>query len=401
MKRCQYTTVSTPARRVVVALRMAGIAGQDKLNGIFEYLATGHRWSLHILRTRHECTAEAFRAELAKGVDGFIIGIPGVEDALRELAKTDCPAVLMDIDDSLLAAREKGTLSIYNDATAIGNEAAATFLSQGICKSYGYVGYQTNEAWSVDRGRVFRDALTNAGFAVHMFDYDHFQDRVGDRATLQNWLKTLPHPCGIFASCDDCAFEVADACREVGLRIPAEIALLGVNNDPLLCENTDPKLSSIQPNFMREGFLAAEKLERLMAGRTNEARTIQVGVRAVVHRESTFPLSQAGRLVQKALAFIDRNAKRKINVPDVASHLKVSTSLLTLRFRELQHESVYAAILRVRLDEVKRRLRTSRDPIDKISIECGWGNVNTLKNTFLRHEGISMRAWRKREAFCN
>ena len=98
--------------------------------------------------------------------------------------------------------------------------------------------------------------------------------------------------------------------------------------------------------------------------------------------------------MQKALAFIDRNALRKIGVPDVAAHLKVSPSLLSLRFRELQHESVYAAITRVRLDEVKRRLRATHAPIEKISADCGWDNVNVLKNLFKRHEGVSMRAWR-------
>ena len=73
-------------RHIVVALRMAGIAGQDKLNGIFEYLSEGHRWSMSIYRTRHEFTSDTVRAEIAKGADGFILGIPGTEDALAEVA---------------------------------------------------------------------------------------------------------------------------------------------------------------------------------------------------------------------------------------------------------------------------------------------------------------------------
>lgn len=88
---------AAPARRVVVALRMAGIAGQDKLNGIFSYLNEGHRWSLAIHRTQHEFTAEAVRAEIARGVDGFLVGLPGTDDALAEIAKTDRPAVLLNV----------------------------------------------------------------------------------------------------------------------------------------------------------------------------------------------------------------------------------------------------------------------------------------------------------------
>lgn len=394
MPRHQSQTVPVPpARRVVVALRMTGFAGVEKLKGIFEFLATGHRWDLHLLRTRQECTAEYFRAELAKGIDGVIISIPDVDDALRELAHTDLPIVLMDLGDTSLVSRSRKVLSVCDDTLAIGKEAAAVFLSQGTCKNYGFVGHPANESWSAKRGRAFCDAIAKAGFTVHIFNPQH----INGHAALQEWLLSLSLPCGIFTACDDLAFEVVNTCHEVGLRIPSEIAVLGVDNNPLFCENTDPKLSSIQLDFRHEGFLAAEKLERLMSGQTEETRTTLIGFNTVVHRESTFPISQAGRLVQKALAFINHNALRKIGVPDVAAHLKVSTSLLKLRFRELQHESVYSAIARIRLDEVKRRLDNSCDSIEKISADCGWSNLNTLKNFFKRHEGISMRTWRERQ----
>ena len=94
-----------PARRVVVALRMAGIAGQDKLNGIFSYLNEGHRWSLAIYRTQHEFTAETVRAEIARGAGGFLVGLPGTDDALAAIAKTDLPTVLLNVPSPALMRR--------------------------------------------------------------------------------------------------------------------------------------------------------------------------------------------------------------------------------------------------------------------------------------------------------
>ena len=376
-------------RHIVVALRMAGIAGQDKLNGIFEYLSEGHRWSLSIYRSRHEFTAEAVRHEIAKGVDGFILGIPGTDDAIAEVAKTGLPAVVLNVPPGALARRRAGYVLIKSDSDAVGKTAAHELLSQGVYKSYGYAGHHTDEDWSVERGKSFRRALQDAGFIGRMFDATHYPDKTEDRATLVEWLMSLPKPCGILASCDDRAYEIIDVCRETGLRIPQAIGILGVNNDPILCENSDPKISSIQPDFRREGYLAARAIDM-----PPRQRTILVGVRQVVHRESTYPMSNSGKLVQKALAYIEKNATRKITALDVAVHTRVSRSLLDLRFHELQGESVHATIANRRLNEVKKRLASTHDSIEKVSADCGWDNVNSLKNLFRKATGKSMREWR-------
>ena len=386
-----------PARRVVVALRMAGIAGQDKLNGIFSYLNEGHRWSLAIYRTQHEFSAEAVRAEIARGADGFIVGLPGTDGALDEIAKTDLPAVLLSVPGKALMCRRGGVAMVKSNAREVGMMAADALLSQGIYRCYGYVGYRTDDDWSRERGRAFRDTLDAAGFVTRMYDLVHFRDKVESREHLAKWLMSLPKPCGILAACDDRAYDVIDVCVENGIKIPADVGLLGVNNDPLLCENISPTLSSVQPDFKEEGRLGAEILERLMARRRSmkgEAEQHLVGVKAIVHRETTFPLSNAGKLVQKAMAFIAKNASRKIGVPDVIRHLKVSRSLAGLRFRELQHQTIYDAIVAARLEEVRRRLVSTHDTIEQISTACGWQNANALKNLFKRRFGMSMRDYR-------
>ena len=380
-------------KRVVVALRMAGIAGQDKLNGIFEYLSEGRRWTLAIYRTLQEFTPEVARSEVARGADGFILGIPGADAAMAAVAAAGLPAIVMNVDPSPLLGSRGGYVLVKGDAEAVGREAAQTLLRQGVYRSYGYVGYRTDDDWSRDRGRAFRDALECAGFVGRMFDAVHYADRIEDRAALLDWLHSLPKPCGIFAACDDRAFEILEVCNEAGIRVPQEIGLLGVNNDPILCENAEPRLSSIQPDFTREGYLAAQILDRGVGSRSGE--TVSVGIRQIVHRESTYPLSHSGRLVQKALAWIDRNAARRISVADVARRLGVSRSLLDLRFRELQHETVHDAIVRRRLALLKSRLLTSHASIAEVSADCGWGSLNAVKNLFRRRFGTTMRDFRR------
>ena len=388
---------SAAPRRVVAALRMAGIAGQDKLNGIFEYLSEGRRWQLIIYRTRHEFTADTVRNEIQHGADGFIVGIPGADDALDALATLDVPTVVMNVSGGGIEKRKNNIAFVKSDSAAVGREAAHTLLKQGVYKSYGYAGYRTNDDWSRDRGIAFRDALDDAGFVGRMFDIEHYSDKVEDTATMVEWLRSLPKPCGILAACDDRAFEVLDVCRKIGMKVPAEVGILGVNNDPILCENAEPKLSSIQPDFIGEGRAAAELLDRMMSGGSipPKMRLRLVGIRTVVHRESTVAQSEAGKFVQKVLAYIGHEAVKGIGVGDVARRFKVSRSLLELRFRELQGESVYEAMLRIRLEEVKRLLKCTDIPIAEITRECGWENPTPPKALFKRRFGMSMRDWRK------
>ena len=399
-KKRKTPVLGAPPRRVVVALRMAGIAGQDKLNGIFDYLSAGRRWQLIIYRTKHEFTPEVVEHELMRGTDGFIVGIPGTEDALSLLAKSDVPTVVMNVSGGGIEKREDGIAFVKSDSTAVGREAANALLKQGVYKSYGYAGYRTNDDWSRERGTAFRDALEEAGFVGRMMDITHYKDKVEDKATAMEWLRSLPKPCGILAACDDRAYEILDICKECGIKVPAEVGILGVNNDPILCENTEPKLSSIQPNFIEEGRLAAELLEQMMSGGkiSPKKRLSKVGIRAIVHRESTVAQSESGRLVQKVLSYIGKEATKGISVESVARRFKVSRSLLELRFRQLQGESVYEEMLRVRFEEVKRRLRQTNDPIAEITAACGWENPTPPKSLFKKKFGMSMRDYRAQNA---
>ena len=384
--------------RITVALRMAGIAGQDKLNGIFEYLSEGHRWQLSIFRLAQEFTRQTVQTEIEHGTEGFIIGIPGTDEALAELAKLDIPTIVMNTTGGNIESRTRNIAFIQSDASDIGREAARELLRQGIYRSFGYAGYREDLDWSRDRGRAFRDELEKAGFIGRMFDLTHFPDQLEDHATLISWLRSLPKPCGILAACDDRAFELLDICREAGIRVPSEIGILGVNNDPILCENAEPRLSSVQPDFIREGYLAAEIMDKMLTNpkyqNQLQDRVVKVGIRQIVFRDSTHPQSPAGILVQKALAFIEKNALKGISVQDVARHLKISYSLLNLRFQELQHESVYECILSLRLAAVKKLLQTSDKRISAIAEECGWPNPTALKPLFRKRFGMSMRQWR-------
>ena len=374
-------------KRVLVALRLQGIAGQEKLSGIFRYLGDSPEWDVRFIRSAQEFTAARVKTAIADGYDGFIVSIPDAERAAEPLADTDIPTIVMDIHSPALSARRKNIVFIRNSPEEIGRSAANHLLSIGRCKSYAFVHHQSVMQWSVDRFRSYRDTLREHGFECH-------------ELKSPEGVEKLVRPVGVFAANDDRGYDVIEFCRANQLRVPEDIAVIGINNDTLVCENCHPRLSSIQPDFEQEGYLAAETLSRMMhpAPCTPHPapRTLFVGVKQVVRRESTAELSLSGKLVQRALVYIRRNALKGISVTDVAAHLHVSRRLADLRFRELQGTTIGETIISERLMEVKRLLRETKDPIDAIAVRCGYENPNYLKNLFKRRFAMTMREFRNR-----
>lgn len=374
-------------KRVLVALRLQGIAGQEKLSGIFRYLGDSPEWDVRFIRSAQEFTAARVKTAIADGYDGFIVSIPDAERAAEPLADTDIPTIVMDIHSPALSARRKNIVFIRNSPEEIGRSAANHLLSIGRCKSYAFVHHQSVMQWSVDRFNAYRDTLREHGFECH-------------ELKSPEGVEKLERPVGVFAANDDRGYDVIEFCRANQLRVPEDIAVIGINNDTLVCENCHPRLSSIQPDFEQEGYLAAETLSRMMhpAPCTPHPapRTLFVGVKQVVRRESTAELSLSGKLVQRALVYIRKNALKGISVTDVAAHLHVSRRLADLRFRELQGTTIGKTIISERLTEVKRLLRETKDPIDAIAIRCGYENPNYLKNLFKRRFAMTMREFRNR-----
>jgi len=367
---------------------MAGIAGQEKLAGIFRFLGADHDWDVTLVRTAAEFTPQRMRRALAAHYNGFIVSIPDAEKTAALLADSDVPTVVMDIHDPALSARQKNIVFIRNDPEAIGRAAADFLLSTGRCRSYAFVQNPSVAEWSVDRFRYFKKSLLDRGFWCH-------------ELPSPKELAKLERPVGVFTANDDCGYDTLEYCRTHRIRVPEDMLVLGTNNDTLICENCRPPLSSIQPDFNEEGFLAARLLAQMMSPDLQpstfgpQPSTHFVGVKAVVRRASTAEVSQAGKLVQKAVAYIRKNALRGISVGDVVRHLGCSRRLADLRFRELQGESMGEMIIAVRLAEVKRLLKSTRMPLDKVATACGYENPNSLKNLFKKRFGLSMRAWRR------
>ncbi len=388
------------ARRVVVALMTQSVAGREKLDAILDAASEfSSPWRLIIYRSAAEFTAATVRREIALGAAGFMVGIPDARPAMSVLARSTVPVVVLNLSYAALARRAGGVAIVRQDPEEIGRAAARELLATGLRRSFGYLGWRRDEEWSVARGKAFREALQ--GETVRFFDRSHWGDRIEDPSAAAHWLARLPKPCALFASCDDRAWEILETCREAGLRVPADVAVLGVNDDPALCERSRPRLSSVRPDFAGEGRIAAEFLGAMMDGTSSDdAKPLRrtVPIVGITRRESTATPNAAAALAGRAMDWLRVHAAKGVRVGDVARAMHVSPSLLERRFRETFGESVYEAALRLRLAEVCRRLRETDEPVAAITAACGWPDPAPPKRLFKKRFGVSMRAWRNSSA---
>ena len=268
---------------------------------------------------------------------------------------------------------------------SLGRFAAAAFVSS-----------RAGDDWSAARERGFLGNFLDV--SRHTFRTKTEPGSDDDIKALSEWLAALPKPVAGMAAWDIRGMHVLNACRVAGIDVPRQVAVIGVGDDRLFCDFSTPPLTSITPDHVLEGQLAAKTIDEMMRGKCGmKPRLVLNTAKRLVERESTRPLAPATTLVERALSFIADNASRNIKAGDVASALGVSRSLLDLRFKELRGETLAHAIASGRLGEVKRLLAGTGLSIRAITSTCGFANPNHLKNLFRRKFGISMREWRNEQ----
>ncbi len=206
-------------------------------------------------------------------------------------------------------------------------------------------------------------------------------------------LRLIQKPCAIIAANDKTAYSISEFCHLYGIRIPQEVAVLGIDNMPYVCLYTHTPLSSLQPDFRSAGYLAAKQMDTLLHGKTTHKITTY-GVLGITERQSTSTPSPTGRLVLKANSLITENAKTHLTVARLAKLMKISTRLLESSYQQIKGITVLEAIHNARLNEVKHLITGSHLSLGEIATQCGFSDGATLKKLFKRKYGMSMREWR-------
>lgn len=378
--------------RVAIIVETSVVYGREIHEGIAAYVRAHRPWSVFV--EQRELGAMPPRWLTRREWDG-ILSRPTTRPLTRAFRRMRVPVVdLNDLHSDL------GLPRVRSDNQAIGRLAASHLLERGF-RSFAYCGF-SGEAWADERREGFVLAVREAGFEPSLYEsywhgplalpWDVDQDRI------TKWISKLPRPLGI-STCNDLRGQhVLEACRRANLAVPEEVAVIGVDNEELLCRLCDPPLSTVVPNARRIGYEAAEWLDRLMSGAKPPQHEILIPPAGVVTRQSTDTLAIDDPEVGDALRFIRENACEGIRVADVLRHVPISRSLLERRFRQTIGRSPHAEIRLVQVRRAAQLLAESDLPIERIAQLSGFSYAEYLSFFFKRATGQAPRDYRRSNA---
>lgn len=377
-------------RNVAVIVETSNSYARGILRGIHDY-ARSRRWTLYLTEHgRHEID-ESFAGDWT--FDGIIARIE-TEPMASIISAMGVPTV--DVSAARLIA---GIPWVETDDEAITRLALDHLRDCGL-QNFAFFGDPFYN-WSIWRQQAFERQLgPSENLNSRIFNLPERQEpRVRwwtQREAIRAWLDSLPKPVGIFACYDGCGQQLLEICRYYDLVVPNEIAIVGVDNDELLCEITNPTMSSIIPDAFRAGVYAAEMLDRLLQGEQLSGQKQAIEPLGVRKRVSTDVLAVSDRHVAAAASFIRRNAHNNIGVEDVLGAVPLSRRVLEARFRKALNRTPHQEILLVRTNAVRELLLETEMSLAEISEALGIEHPEYLSVFFKKQTGLTPREYRDR-----
>ncbi len=379
--------------KVALLIETARGFGREFLLGVARYSRLHGPWSFHITPGDYKQVVPKMKQW---GGTGIIARIQDkrVADAI---ISADLPTIAIGLtDEQMLPGSPLAKFSeISSDAIEVSRLAAQHLLDRQLTR-FAYVGSE-DRAWSQRREAAYIDFLTERGIQPHIYRQPKRpRDREWEREQefLAQWISELPMPIGLFACDDDRGREVLEACSLAGLHVPEDVAVVGVDNDEVFCELSDPPLSSVALNAEAAGYRAAALLDEMMHGRVRKPQRMVVEALNVVTRRSTEVIAVKDPDIATALQFIHREQGKGISVDDVVEEVAVSRRNLERRFRDAIGRTILEEIQLVRLERAKRLLIETTYPVSKIATLAGFGSAGYFIQFFQKHIGKTPRKYR-------
>ena len=373
-------------KQIAVMIETSRAYGRALMEGIAAFAQKSGDWKLRSLA--NGCLAAA----TLRNYDGLIVRLADRRVAAA-IKAAKLPAV--DVYGDRPRTNAKAVPIADGDHRLTGSMAAEFFLKRGF-RNFAWCGVD-GLSFSDQRGRGFCEALEAKGFTPIRYTrprrirsdsslfYDERLDRIPDAAELAKWLTSLPHPTAVFCCHDYRAYQLMLAASDLGIRIPRELSVLGVDNDTTLCSFAPVPISSIDPNAFQVGFTAARMLQDVMDGRGVSSAAVEPS--RIVERESTEFIPVETPWLSDALMFIEKNYAHGISAADVIRTTGKSSTFAERIFRRKTGLSIQSYLTRMRMAEAVRLLTTTDKMVKEIALLCGYRSAQDFCRAFAAYHG--------------
>jgi LacI family transcriptional regulator len=373
-------------KRIVLLVETSREFGRQLIIGIARYSRLNGPWTFY----KEQIGLKSSIPHLTSWKpDGIIMRDSLIKNELLELK---IPTILVQHDSSC----PKNLPVIKTNSLSIAKMASEHLIEKGF-KNFAFCGFDNYE-WSNKRKLYFTQYNDEAGFMTHIYFSPKsikIYDWENEQRHVSEWIKTLPKPVGMLACNDDRGQHILEVCKRIGFKVPEDVAVIGVDNDPMICEIGDPPLTSIALNVESAGYEAAKLLDQLINKKKIVGKQIMVNPSHIVQRQSSDILAVNDTEVALAIQYIRNNTKNKILVKDVVETTNISRRTLEKRFRKTIHRSIYDEIRLVRVELISKLLIETNLPISQITSFFNFTDVEHISRYFKKEKGIGLREFRK------
>ncbi len=380
--------------KVVLLIESSREFGRELLTGISQYSRFHGPWSFFTQQPffRTDLFGERKTLNLIKNWNptGIITRETGHID---EIIALGLPTVIAGTTKKLIPDYP----IIATDNLSVGTMAAEHLLERGF-RYFAYCGFD-EQRWSRERCESFCKRIIEAGFSTKLYQQPKSQKKRAwdiEQTIIADWIKALPKPIGLMACTDERSQQVIEACKLVDISVPEQVAVIGVDNDNLVCNLANPQLSSVALAVEKAGYEAAELLDNLMSGKEKMAgQRIIVRPMYIEIRRSTDIMAIMDPDVVHAMKFIREHCRDIIQVDDVVEDVAVSRRALERRFRKVLGRSILEEIRHIRVEQIVQMLVKTNLSISKIASKLGYTGVAHISRYFQKEKGMSLLSYRK------
>jgi LacI family transcriptional regulator len=380
--------------KIILLSDFAEEYNKNLLRGITRYSKDHGPWTFCKMPTYYRETI---------GIDGIlkwakeweangIIGQFYNNEEVEKFTKANIPVIAQDFKERFTDI--PNITGAYNETGRLG---ANYFLKKGF-KNFAFYGFG-NIVWSRERAQGFEERIQEAGFNVHY--YEHKDPNAIDLwyykpSALSEWLRALPKPIALMTCDDNQGLHIAEAAKHAGIRIPDEVAVLGVDNDGMICDLSDTPLSSIELDAEKGGYEAARLMEQMIAEKTCCGPDVVVKATQVVTRHSTDIFASKDKYIVSALKYIHGNLDKNLKVDQVLKEVPLSRRSLEKRFILTTGYPVYEYIYNQRIEKFTQLLLETEMTIFEIALDLGLSDSKNIARQFKQVKGLTPMEYRKK-----
>ncbi len=362
--------------------------GRRIVRGILDYTIQFGPWNIWIEQKGQN---EVFEIPPETNLDGIIgrISTPRLANQLKE-------SRIPTVNISGLIVKDADFPRITTDWNAAAELAVEHFRDRAL-RNFAYAG-PVHLSYVREHELAFQNVLAKSGTTCHVYEptdiKDHRKQWSSRHKSLIPWLQSLPKPIGIYTWGFQIGRDIIGACREAGISVPHDIAVLGGDYDDLLSDSCHPALSGIVTPAKRIGYEATKILHDIIKGKKVPNKDLFIRPEEIEERLSTEMLAINDPLIVQALTYLRDHACEPIQVEDILKTVPMARRSLERRFKQLTGRNPAQEIRRLRINNARKLLAKTDLSMEEIAESCGYASYNYLGNIFKQETGMTPGAYR-------